>query len=67
MPEVDYLKVKDVAKELNISHDTAFRRFENRPGVLLEVSPETPNKRRYRMLRIPRQVLNRYIAERTVK
>jgi hypothetical protein len=66
MQEIEYLTVAQVATILNVSTDTVIRKFGGQPGVLDLGSPETTHKRRYRVLRIPRHVLNRILNERRV-
>lgn len=39
------------------------RKFSKVPGVIDLGSPETMSKRQYRTLRIPREVLERFIVE----
>ena len=58
--ELEYLTVEEVAKLLRVSAVTATRRFQNETGVL-NLGLEGGNRR----LRIPRHVLNRFIAERS--
>jgi hypothetical protein len=58
-----YLTPLQVAEELNVSTDTVLRRFAHEPGVIDLGSPETMHKRRHRVLRIPRCVLDRVIRE----
>lgn len=50
---------------LNISRDTVRRMFETEPGVI-NVGPRRGVGRQYRVLRIPRSVLNRVMAARQV-
>ena len=66
MQEIEYLTVTQVAAILNVSTDTVIRRFGNESGVIDLGSPETQRKRRYRLLRIPRYVLNRVLNHRKV-
>lgn len=61
----DYLTIAEVADMLNISRDTVRRMFESEPGVI-NVGPRRRTGRRYRLLRIPRSVLNRVVAARQV-
>ena len=61
----DYLTIAEVADMLNISRDTVRRMFEKEPGVI-NVGPRHGAGRRYRVLRIPRSVLNRVVATREV-
>jgi hypothetical protein len=58
----------EVAALLKVSEDTVIRRFGDLPGVIDLGSPElvgrkTGRKRRYRIIRIPRAVLDRFIIE----
>jgi hypothetical protein len=66
MQEIEYLTVAQVAAILNISTDTVIRKFGNEPGVIDLGTAEGPHKRRYRVLRIPRYVLNRILDQRKV-
>jgi hypothetical protein len=59
----EYLTAQEVAAILKISTDTVIRRFESLPGVLDLGSSESRFKRRYRVIRIPRQTLERFILE----
>ena len=56
----------DVASILKVSTDTVLRKFSDYPGVIDLGTPERKSKRRYRTLRIPREVLERFIVESTV-
>jgi len=60
-----YLSVAEVATMLNISRDTVRRMFISEPGVL-NVGPSNGASRRYRVLRIPLNVLRRVMAAREV-
>jgi hypothetical protein len=60
----DLLTVEQVAKILQVSPETAARRFAKVIGVIDLGSPETPKKRRYRVLRIPRVVVEKYVLSR---
>jgi hypothetical protein len=66
MQEIEYLSVPQVAIILNISRDTVIRRFADEPGVVDHGTAEKTHKRRRRMLRIPRHVLNRVVNKRTI-
>jgi hypothetical protein len=66
-PFSEYLTVEQVATILQVSTNTALRRFGNMEGVIDLGTPETLHKRRKRILRIPRQTLERFIAERQVR
>jgi hypothetical protein len=59
----EYLTSGEVAAILKVSPDTIIRRFENLPGVLDLGSGEGRFKRRYRVLRIPRETLEKFIVE----
>ena len=61
----DFLSVGEVAEILNVSRDAATRYFENLDGVIDLGHGETRQKRRYRYLRIPRYVLERFLKLRT--
>jgi hypothetical protein len=61
VPEL--LTVREVASLLKLSHDSITRRFENYPGVMGLGSPETRFKRAYKVLRIPRPLLQKYLQE----
>jgi hypothetical protein len=70
--EIDFDKthftVDEVASILSTSRDTVIRRFANEPGVVVDGNTETTReRRRYRQLRIPKAVLNRVLARKTVK
>jgi predicted transcriptional regulator len=54
--------VDEVAAILGMSRRTVLRIFEGEPGVLELTRPEGTHKRRYRSLRIPREVVNRVLA-----
>lgn len=60
-----FLSIAEVADTLNVSRDTVRRMFETEPGVI-NVSPRSGGGRQYRVLRIPRSVLNRVMAARQV-
>jgi hypothetical protein len=63
MPEI--LTVSEVAKFLKCSEDSVIRWFGGLPGVIDLGSPELVRrrKRRYRVLRIPRAVLDRFLLD----
>ena len=54
---------REVAEILKVSTDTVLRKFTTMPGVIDLGSPEDRSKRQYRTLRIPREVLERFIFE----
>lgn len=60
----ELLTIEEVAKILNVSPDTVTRRFAKVKGVIDIGSPETPKRRRYRVLRIPKSVLEKYLLTR---
>jgi hypothetical protein len=63
-----HFTVDEVASILSIGRDTVIRRFANEPGVIVDGNTETTReRRRYRQLRIPKAVLNRVLARKTVK
>ena len=53
-------------KMLKASPDMVSRRFEKEPGVIDLGAPERLHKRRYRVLRIPAAVLNRFLHKKRV-
>jgi Helix-turn-helix domain len=59
----EYLTAAEVAAILKVSTDTIIRKFENRNGVLDLGNSESRFKRRYRVLRIPREELERFIVD----
>jgi hypothetical protein len=61
VPEL--LSVREVAAILKLSPHSVTRRFESYPGVIDLGSPETRFKRCYKVLRIPRPVLERFLNE----
>jgi methylphosphotriester-DNA--protein-cysteine methyltransferase len=60
----ELLTIEEVATILNISPDTVTRRFAKVKGVIDIGSPETPRRRRYRVLRIPKTVVEKYLLAR---
>lgn len=60
----DLLTVAEVAALLNISPETATRRFAKEKGVIDLGNPGNLRKRRYRVLRIPRTVIEKYVLMR---
>jgi hypothetical protein len=61
VPEL--LSVREVAAILKLSPESVTRRFENYPGVIDLGSPETRFARCYKVLRIPRPVLEKFLNE----
>lgn len=66
MQEQEFYTIAEVAKMLKVSPDTVSRLFGNEPGVIDLGSPERRHKRRYRVLRIPAAVLNRFLHKKRV-
>lgn len=62
-----YVTVNEVAEMTGLSRNTVMRIFEKEPGVLILERPETMNKRGYRLLRIPRPILDRVISRLSVR
>jgi hypothetical protein len=58
----ELLNVATVAAILKVSPDTVVRRFSKMKGVVNLGSEETRGKRRYRVIRIPTHVLERYVG-----
>ena len=58
----ELLTVRDVAAVLHCSEDAVVRRFAKVPGVIDLGRAETRNKRRYRVLRIPKALLEKYLS-----
>lgn len=56
------LTVRDVAAVLQCSGDAVVRRFAKLPGVIDLGKPETRSRRRYRVLRIPKSVVEKYLS-----
>jgi hypothetical protein len=65
--EKEYLTSAEVAAVLKVSRDSVIRWFEKRVGVIDLGSGEGRFKRRYRVLRIPREILEGFIVESRVK
>ena len=70
MPEL--LTVSEVSATLKCSEDFVLQRFGGLPGVIDLGSPElvgrrTGRKRRYRVLRIPRAVLEKFLLEHRIQ
>ena len=61
-PDKLVFSVADVAALLGYSRWTVIRIFENEPGVLIRLQPETMHKRSRRTIRIPRHVFLRIKA-----
>jgi hypothetical protein len=56
----DLLTVRDVAEVLQCSQDAVIRRFAKMDGVI-DLGKSTLGVRRYRVLRIPKAVVERYL------
>jgi hypothetical protein len=63
----ELLTPSEVAAILKVSEDTVVRRFANIGGVIDLGSQETRRKRRYRILRIPRTVLEKFMLENRIQ
>jgi hypothetical protein len=53
--------VKEVSNLTGFSRDTITKLFEHERGVLIIERPEKSHKRRYRTIRIPREVYERVV------
>jgi len=60
----DLLTISEVAELLGVGEDTVTRRFAKVKGVIDLGSPETPKRRRYRVLRIPKTVVEKFLLAR---
>ena len=58
----ELLTVRDVAQVLQCSEDSVIRRFAKLDGVIDLGRSENINRRRYRVLRIPKDVVERYLT-----
>jgi len=58
----ELLTVAEVASVLKCSDDAVVRRFSKMPGVIDLGRAETRNKRRYRVLRIPKAVVEKFLS-----
>ncbi len=61
----ELLTVKDVASVLKCGEDAVVRRFAKMPGVIDLGKSETRSRRRYRVLRIPKTVVERYLTSKS--
>jgi len=59
----EFLTPIEVSAILKVSTDTVMRKFSTIKGVIDLGTPERRFKRQYRTLRIPREVLERFIFE----
>lgn len=57
------LTVKDVAQIMRCSQDKVIRVFARIDGVIDLGRPENLSRRRYRVLRIPKEVVERYLTK----
>lgn len=62
-PDKPVFSVAEVCVLLGLSRSTVIRIFENEPGTLILLRPETMHKRRRRCIRIPRVVFLRVKAK----
>jgi hypothetical protein len=60
----ELLTVAEVGEILGVAEDTVTRRFAKLKGVIDLGSPETPRRRRYRVLRIPKSVVEKFLLAR---
>jgi hypothetical protein len=58
----ELLTVMDVAQVMKCSEDKVIRVFARMEGVIDLGRPENLSRRRYRVLRIPKQVVERYLT-----
>ncbi len=69
IPGKTLFTVKEIAAILKVSPEWVIRHFADRPGVLTFGSEEivsnkrSKSKRRYRVLRIPRWTLHKFLSE----
>jgi len=61
----ELLTVRDVATVLKCGEDAVVRRFAKLPGVIDLGKPETRSRRRYRVLRIPKVVVEQYLTRKS--
>jgi len=66
MQDQEFFTIAEVAKMLKVSPDTVSRLFGKESGVIDLGAPERLHKRRYRVLRIPASVLNRFLHQQRV-
>lgn len=59
----ELLTVAQVAALLQVSTDTVMRRFSGVKGVIDIGSKETPKRRQYRVLRIPRTIVEKWAIQ----
>ena len=63
----EFLTAAEAAAILKVSPETIIRRFRTAAAVIDLGSPEGRFKRRYRVLRIPKNVFQRFIVENRVQ
>src|SRR5579872_2668756 len=61
----ELLTVHDVATVLKCSDDAVVKRFAKMAGVIDLGKAETRNRRQYRVLRIPKEVVEKYLADKS--
>ena len=61
----ELLTVRDVATVLKCSEDAVVKRFAKLPGVIDLGKAETRSRRRYRVLRIPKTVVEQYLTSKS--
>jgi hypothetical protein len=61
----ELLTVSEVALVMKCSEDAVVKRFAKIPGVIDLGRAETRDKRRYRMLRIPKVVVEKYLTDKS--
>lgn len=59
--------VNEVAEQLKVSPDTVVNLFQHEKGVIDLGRPASKNRRAYRILRIPEEILRRVIERRRVR
>ena len=62
MIDTEFLTPAEVAKILKVTPTAVIQRFADLPGVVDLGTPERMHKRRKRIIRIPRSVLNQFIV-----
>jgi hypothetical protein len=65
LPE-PYFTPAEIAEHWRLSVDTVIRLFEHEPGVLILENPRPRQRRRYRTIRIPNNVLVRVQKRRSL-
>lgn len=66
-PFPELLTPAEVAAVLKVSTDTVMRKFSKVAGVIDLGTPTGMHKRRYRTIRIPRSVLERFMTDNRIK